>query len=258
MIALIGTDCEVKLLRLLLIGPSLGQAGFAEIGFTSGFDWLHAVAVLEALRDIIVLHSHHVLNGGQSSLHGFLHLNGSNDIKQAGINTQRRWKVWEAKCINKTRRRKETCPTSSFSILSVERRDCSCWHLWIRSLSSGDCAHITPIYKWKKLKLNILEQSHLYTYSNTQTSNGNLPCLPCGTESQSELVGRRHCCRSPSVSVCPRWLQDSLWLPLEHQALFVWMFPHSVQQTSRSSALGGGWHGSPGHSTITHADIWYE
>lgn len=75
--ALIGTDCEVKLLRLLLIGPSLGQAGFAEIGFTSGFDWLHAIAVLEALRDIIVLHSHHVLNGGQSSLHGFLHLIGS-------------------------------------------------------------------------------------------------------------------------------------------------------------------------------------
>lgn len=63
--------------------------------------------MLEALGDIIVLHSHHVLNGGQSSLHGFLHLNGSNDIKQAGINRQRRWKVWEAKFINKREEEKK-------------------------------------------------------------------------------------------------------------------------------------------------------
>ena len=69
------TDREVKLLRLLLIGPSLGQTGLAEIWFAEGgFDRLHAVAVVEALGDIVVLHCHHVLDGGQSSLHGFLHL----------------------------------------------------------------------------------------------------------------------------------------------------------------------------------------
>lgn len=58
------TDREVKLLSLLLIGPSLGQAGFAEIGLTEGgLDRLHTVAVVEALRDIVVLHCHHVLDG---------------------------------------------------------------------------------------------------------------------------------------------------------------------------------------------------
>ncbi len=72
------TDREVKLLRLLLIGPSFGQAGLAEIGFAEGgLDRLHAVAVVEALRDVVVLHRHHVLDGGQSGLHGFLHLMGS-------------------------------------------------------------------------------------------------------------------------------------------------------------------------------------
>ena len=75
-----GTDREVKLLRLLLIGPSLGKAGLAEIGFAeSGLDRLHAVAVVEALRDVVVLHRHHVLDGGQSGLHGFLHLMGSRE-----------------------------------------------------------------------------------------------------------------------------------------------------------------------------------
>lgn len=69
------TDCEVELLRLLLIGPSLGQAGFAQIGFAEvGLHRLHAVAVMEALGDVVVLHRHHVLNGGQGGLHGFLHL----------------------------------------------------------------------------------------------------------------------------------------------------------------------------------------
>lgn len=80
------TDREVKLLRLLLIGPSFGQAGLTEIGFAEGgLDRLHAVAVVEALRDVVVLHRHHVLDGGQSGLHGFLHLMGSKgrkDIKQ--------------------------------------------------------------------------------------------------------------------------------------------------------------------------------
>ena len=71
----ISTDREVKLLRLLLVGPPFGQAGLAEIGFAeSGLDRLHAVAVVEALGDIVVLHRHHVLDGGQSGLHGFLHL----------------------------------------------------------------------------------------------------------------------------------------------------------------------------------------
>lgn len=72
-----GSDREVELLRLLLIGPPLGQAGFAEIGFADGgLDRLHAVAVVEALRDVVVLHRHHVLDGGQSGLHGLLHLGG--------------------------------------------------------------------------------------------------------------------------------------------------------------------------------------
>lgn len=74
----ISTDREVKLLCLLLVGPPFGQAGLAEIGFAeSGLDRLHAIAVVEALRDIIVLHRHHVLDGGQSGLHGFLHLMAS-------------------------------------------------------------------------------------------------------------------------------------------------------------------------------------
>lgn len=72
------TDRKVKLLRLLLVGTSFGQARLAEIGFTeSGLDRLHAVAVVEALRDVIVLHRHHVLDGGQSGLHGFFYLMGS-------------------------------------------------------------------------------------------------------------------------------------------------------------------------------------
>lgn len=75
---IIGTDCEVKLLSLLLIGPSLGKARFAEIRFAeSGFDRLHAVAMVKALWHVVVLHCHHVLDGGQSGLHGFLHLMGS-------------------------------------------------------------------------------------------------------------------------------------------------------------------------------------
>lgn len=72
------TDRKVELLRLLLVGTTFGQARLAEIGFTeSGLDRLHAVAVVEAFRDIIVLHRHHVLDGGQSGLHGFFHLMGS-------------------------------------------------------------------------------------------------------------------------------------------------------------------------------------
>ena len=98
-----GTDREVKLLRLLLISPSLGQARLAEIGFTeSGLDRLHAVAVVEALGDIVVLHCHHVLDGGQSGLHGFLHLKGSKEEKtrsryktEAVINTKDTWRGLE-------------------------------------------------------------------------------------------------------------------------------------------------------------------
>lgn len=76
-------DREVELLRLLLIGPSFGQTGLTEIGFTeSGLNRLHAVAVVKALRDIVVLHRHHVLDGGQSGLHGFLHLMGNTEEKK--------------------------------------------------------------------------------------------------------------------------------------------------------------------------------
>ncbi len=77
------TDRKVKLLRLLLIGPSFGQAGLAEIGLAeSGLDRLHAVAVVKALRDVVVLYCHHVLDGGQGGLHGFLHLMGSKRAKK--------------------------------------------------------------------------------------------------------------------------------------------------------------------------------
>lgn len=72
-----GTDGEVKLLRLLLVGSPLGQAGFAQIWFAEGgLDRLHAVAVVKALGDVKVLHGHHVLDGGQSGLHCFFHLLG--------------------------------------------------------------------------------------------------------------------------------------------------------------------------------------
>lgn len=79
-----------------------------------------------------------------------------------------------------------------------------------------------------------------------------VPCLPYGTGNQSELGGKRHYCRSPSVSACLRWLPDSPWPPPASPGPSAWMSLRSVQQTSRSSGLAAGWHGSQGHSTVTH------
>lgn len=57
---------EVEELRLLLVGSSLGQAGFAEVGVGhAGLDRLGGAAVLETLRHVIVLHVQHVLDGAQ-------------------------------------------------------------------------------------------------------------------------------------------------------------------------------------------------
>lgn len=69
------TDREVELLCLLLIGAPFGQAGLAEVRLAEGgLDRLHAVAVVEALGDIVILHRHHVVDSGQSGLHGLFHL----------------------------------------------------------------------------------------------------------------------------------------------------------------------------------------
>lgn len=68
-------DREVELLRLLLVGPSFGQARFAQIGLTKcGLDRLHAVAMVKAFGHVVVLHCHHILDGAQSGLHCFLDL----------------------------------------------------------------------------------------------------------------------------------------------------------------------------------------
>lgn len=109
------TDGEVKLLRLLLVGAPLGQAGLAQIRFAEGgLDGLHAVAVVKALGDVKVLHGHHVLDGGQSGLHCFLHLlvgKTGCEIKQA---------VAGGLVLRDKRQ------TSSFSIFRVESRGCRC------------------------------------------------------------------------------------------------------------------------------------
>lgn len=69
------TDREVKLFCLLLVGPPLGQAWFAQIGLAEcGLDRLHAVTVVKAFRHVVVFHCHHVLDGAQSGLHRFLNL----------------------------------------------------------------------------------------------------------------------------------------------------------------------------------------
>lgn len=69
------THHEVELFGLLLVGTSLGDAGFAEVRLGhSGLDRLCGAAVVETLRDIVVLDSHHVLDGGQSGFRGLLDL----------------------------------------------------------------------------------------------------------------------------------------------------------------------------------------
>lgn len=60
---------EVELLRLLLVGPPLSDARFAEIRLRhSGFDRLGGPAVVETLGHVVVFDGHHVLDGGQGGL----------------------------------------------------------------------------------------------------------------------------------------------------------------------------------------------
>lgn len=238
------THREVKLLRLLLVGPSFGQTGFAQIGLTKrGLDGLHAVTVVKAFRHIVVFHCHHVLDGAQSGLHCFLNL--MREQFRLSETDQVAWVILEEA---------PRSLTSSFSIFRVERRDCSCWHLWSSSLSRGCCAHTTPICAHKQGKkkrfLNVQLKKKITQKCSKRT--GHVPCLPYGTGNQSELGGKRHYCRSPSVSACLHWLPDSPWPPPASPGPSVWTSLHSVQQTSRSSGLAAGWHGSQGHSTVTH------
>lgn len=63
------THHEVELLRLLLIGPPLGDAGLAEVRLRNGgFDRLRGPAVVETLGHVVVFDSRHVLDGGQGGL----------------------------------------------------------------------------------------------------------------------------------------------------------------------------------------------
>lgn len=67
--------CEIEELGLLLVGASLGQAGFAEVSvWYAGFDRLGGTAVLEALGHVVVLHVHHVLDGAEGGFWRLFHL----------------------------------------------------------------------------------------------------------------------------------------------------------------------------------------
>lgn len=69
------THHEIELFGLLLVGTSLGDAGFAEVRLGhGGLDRLCGAAVVETLRDVIILDSHHVLDSGQCGLRGLLDL----------------------------------------------------------------------------------------------------------------------------------------------------------------------------------------
>lgn len=66
---LIFTHHEVELLGLLLIGPPLGNAGFAQVCLRhSRLDRFSGAAVVETLRHVVVFNSYHVLDGGQGGL----------------------------------------------------------------------------------------------------------------------------------------------------------------------------------------------
>lgn len=67
--------CEVEELRLLLVGPPLGQTRFVQVAVRhAGLDRLGGRAVGEALGDVAVVQHRHVLQGGQSGAPGLLHL----------------------------------------------------------------------------------------------------------------------------------------------------------------------------------------
>lgn len=66
---------EVELLRLLLVGPPLCDAGFAEVRLRhGGLDRFGGAAVVETLGYVVVFDGHHVLDGGESGLGGLLDL----------------------------------------------------------------------------------------------------------------------------------------------------------------------------------------
>lgn len=68
---------EVEELRLLLVGPSLGQTRFVQVAVRhAGLDRLGGRAVGEALGDVVVVQHRHVLQGVQSGAPGLLHLEG--------------------------------------------------------------------------------------------------------------------------------------------------------------------------------------
>ncbi len=76
--SLLFSHIEVEELRLLLIGPSLGQTWFVQVAVRhTGLDRLGGRAVGEALGDVVVVQDCHVLQGGQSCTPGFLHLKGA-------------------------------------------------------------------------------------------------------------------------------------------------------------------------------------
>ena len=61
-----------------MVGPPLGDAGLAEVSLRhGGLDRLSGAAVVEALRNVVVLDGHHVLDGGQSRLGRLLYLRGT-------------------------------------------------------------------------------------------------------------------------------------------------------------------------------------
>lgn len=74
-LALLLAHSEVEELRLLLVGPSLGQTRFVQVAVRhAGLDGLGGRAVGEALGDVVVVQHRHVLEGGQGRSPGLLHL----------------------------------------------------------------------------------------------------------------------------------------------------------------------------------------
>lgn len=201
--------------------------------------------MVEALGDIIVLHRHHVLDGGQGGFHGFFHL-----VKQ------KLW-LWE-KLPGERRRGKKSdlfvlnleCGEAGLQLLTPLEQFAFQWLL---------CTHHSHLRPHSRNSLKWQHHKNIRPYPADPSfkkkclrRTWGVPYRPCGTGNQSELEDRRRCCRSPSVSACPRWLPNSLWLPPASPGQSVWTSLHSVQQTGRSSGLVAGWHGSRGHSTVTH------
>lgn len=72
---------EVEELRLLLVGPPLGQTRFVQVAVRhAGLDGLGGRAVGEALGDVAVVQYRHVLKGGEGRPPSLLHLNRNNVI----------------------------------------------------------------------------------------------------------------------------------------------------------------------------------